>query len=195
VSSAPVTSKLDKADFAVEYARNRYVFFFALATFGCVTDLITKYLVFRWRGFPQPHGPGGVWWIWEGYLGFETSLNSGALFGYGSGYGLLFAALSVVAAIGIYYWLFCAGAARDLLLTLALGSISGGVFGNLFDRLGLYSHPDGQWHGEVRDWILFRYGQYTWPNFNIADSMLVCGAAILVWHAFFAGEAKTKQGE
>ena len=39
----------------------------------------------------------------------------------------------------------------------------------------------GEWHNSVRDWILFRYHDYTWPNFNIADSLMVCGALVLLW--------------
>jgi len=35
----------------------------------------------------------------------------------------------------------------------------------------------------VRDWILVMIGPYPWPNFNLADAMLVCGAALLAWHA------------
>jgi len=98
----------------------------------------------------------------------------------------VFAALAIVALLGILYWLFFAGAAHDGLLTVALASVMGGVLGNLYDRLGLYRAPwkqDGREFG-VRDWILFCYEDWVWPNFNIADSMLVCGAALLVWHAF-----------
>ena len=29
-----------------------------------------------------------------------------------------------------------------------------------------------------------------WPNFNVADSMLVCGAILMVWHAWRYEEAK-----
>jgi signal peptidase II len=36
----------------------------------------------------------------------------------------------------------------------------------------------------VRDWILLRYGQFTWPNFNIADSLLVVGTGMLLWSGF-----------
>jgi signal peptidase II len=62
----------------------------------------------------------------------------------------------------------------------------GGVLGNLYDRLGLWIQPGypEQWNSGVRDWILLRYGHYTWPNFNIADSLLVCGAIMLMMHAF-----------
>jgi signal peptidase II len=36
----------------------------------------------------------------------------------------------------------------------------------------------------VRDWILVQWSnQWRWPNFNIADSLLVVGAIALVWHA------------
>ena len=68
----------------------------------------------------------------------------------------------------------------------------GGIFGNLYDRLGLWWSPGMrlEWKTGVRDWILFRYGTFTWPNFNIADSLLVCGAAMLMLHAFFFDQPK-----
>jgi len=158
--------------------------FTGLAVSGCLLDLLTKFWVFQWRGMPRPNNE---WWIWEGYIGIETALNPGALFGMGPGYGVLFAILSVAAAIGIVVWLFGLGAARDLLLTVALGCVMGGIGGNLYDRLGLWQNPEipGEWHTEVRDWILFRFHDFTWPNFNLADSLLVCGAALLVWHGLF----------
>jgi len=37
----------------------------------------------------------------------------------------------------------------------------------------------------VRDWILVMIGHWPWPNFNLADSLLVVGAALLIWHAGF----------
>ena len=37
----------------------------------------------------------------------------------------------------------------------------------------------------VRDFIHVMIGRWPWPTFNLADSSLVCGAAMLVWHAFF----------
>lgn len=161
----------------------RYVLFAALAIGGCLADLLTKHWVFQWRGMPRANNE---WWIWQGYVGIETTLNSGALFGAGAGYGGLFALLSIVAALVIIYWIFARDGARDLLLTVALGLILGGIGGNLYDRLGFWHPPGapGQWRNEVRDWILLRYGSYTWPNFNIADCLLVCGAALLMWHAY-----------
>lgn len=161
----------------------RYLLFLAIAVLGCATDLLTKHCVFQWRGMPQPHHE---WWLWEGYVGIETALNSGALFGMGHGFGRFFAGLSVVAGVAILLWVFRYGAARDLWLTIALGCVLAGIAGNLHDRLGLWQDPGlaGVWRNEVRDWILFRYRTYTWPNFNVADCLLVSGAGILLWHGF-----------
>lgn len=159
---------------------SRWATFWSIAVIGCAIDLVTKHAVFAWLGMPG----GRPWWIVDGIFGFETSLNDGALFGLGKGKVLWFAALSVAAAIGINYWLFVARAAVDRWLTVALGCIMGGVLGNLYDRLGLWAPAElGERAYAVRDWILFRYGEWTWPNFNLADSMLVCGATMLCWHA------------
>ncbi|MCH8922701.1 MAG: signal peptidase II [Planctomycetes bacterium] len=176
---------------------SRYAAFFSLAVTGCVIDLWTKDWSFARLGVPEKGRVSEIEWIWEGYFGLETSLNPGALFGMGDGLVDLFAGLSIVAALGILYWLFVTGAARDWLLTISLGCVTGGIFGNLYDRLGL-------WHAtlsdgsdltgvhEVRDWILWTYQGHRWPNFNIADALLVCGAALLVWHALFCGKPKEK---
>ena len=162
---------------------SRYVLFFSIALVGCAVDLATKRWIFERLGMP---GQNPSIWLWDQVFGFTTSLNAGALFGFGQGQVVLFACLSVVAALGILYWLFVAGAARDLLLTIALGCVMGGIFGNLYDRLGLPGLVhNGQTVYAVRDWLHFRVeGLIDWPIFNIADSLLVCGAGLLVWHAF-----------
>jgi signal peptidase II len=166
----------------------RYVVFFSIAICGCLFDLATKSWIFNWLGTP----PGPTWWIWEDVCGFQTSLNEGGLFGMGQGMVVVFSALSVVAAVAILVWLFIAGAARDLLLTVALGLVTAGIFGNLYDRLGLPGlkwtvasslHDVGDPVYAVRDWILVMIGDWPWPNFNLADSFLVCGAILLFWHA------------
>ena len=115
----------------------RYVLFAAVATVGCVLDLLSKHWVFQWRGAPRARN---IWWIWDGYVGIETAINTGALFGLGQGRVTLLAAISVAAIFGILYWLFVSGAVHDLFLTIALGCILGGILGNLHDRLGIWGH-------------------------------------------------------
>jgi signal peptidase II len=169
----------------------QYGLFLLVALLGCAADLSTKAWVFHWRGLP---GERGIVWLIEGYVGIETSLNRGALFGMGEGGSRYFAVFSVVALAGVLVWLVALRAAEDRLLTISLGCISGGILGNLYDRLGLWStqplppvFQDKGFETAVRDWILicWNYKQLTWPNFNIADSLLVCGAGLLLFHAFF----------
>jgi signal peptidase II len=162
---------------------SRWIAFIALAIFGTASDLLSKQWVFAWRGLPGENPP---WWIWEGYIGIETAVNTGALFGMGAGYGGLFAGMSIVAATAIMIWLFGFRAANSWFLTIALGCVMGGILGNLYDRLGLWYSPDMPVPCGVRDWILLRYRHYTWPNFNIADSLLVCGAIMLAWQSILS---------
>jgi signal peptidase II len=67
--------------------------------------------------------------------------------------------------------------------------ITGGILGNLYDRLGLWWEPHLpiQWKSGVRDWVLFRIEGVPlldpWPNFNIADSLLVVGACMLLYQS------------
>lgn len=164
---------------------SRIVVFALLAIGGGLLDLWTKAAIFRWRGLPGERDP---WWLIDGYVGIETAVNIGAVFGIGAGRGTFFAAFSVVAAIGILVWLFYHGAAKQWWLTVALGCVSGGIIGNLYDRLGMWWQPGypEAWRSGVRDWILWQASDsLKWPNFNIADSLLVCGAGMLLWHSFF----------
>jgi len=171
---------------------NRYVVFFSIATAGCLIDLAIKSWMFDSAHLGMPSGQ--TWWIWKDVFGFQTGLNEGALFGMGQGMVIVLVVLSVVAAVGVLYWLFFVGAARDWWLTVALGCVTAGIFGNLYDRLGLHGlkwglghplHHPGDSVYAVRDWIHVMIGNWPWPTFNIADSLLVCGAIMLLWHAFF----------
>lgn len=74
----------------------------------------------------------------------------------------------------------------DRTSALALGLILGGATGNLIDRI---------WRGEVVDFLHVRlWGGRTWPDFNLADSFIVIGVAILVLE-LIAGEAEQRAGE
>jgi len=163
-----------------------------VAAVGCLADLATKHVVFAWLGAPVNHPVGPEFHVWKNIY-FQTSLNEGGLFGIGQGMSIPFAILAIGAVAAIVYWLFFRGGARDYLLTNSLGLITAGILGNLYDRLGLpglvWGYPN-RWHrvGDpvyaVRDWILVYIGNWPWPTFNIADSMLVCGTALLFWHTW-----------
>jgi signal peptidase II len=184
---------------------SRYLVFFALAIGVCAADLSSKNWMFAHLGFPNSpdRPPAQPWWLSDGVFGFQTNLNEGALFGMGQGLWPLFAALSVGAAVAILVWLFAARAAHDWLLTVALSLVTGGIVGNLYDRLGLPGlawppHWAGRAAGEtvhaVRDFVLVWINGWPWPTFNIADSSLVCGAGLLICHAFFS-KAEVEEAE
>ena len=165
---------------------HRAILYFSLTAIGAAADLLSKQAIFKWRGLPGQRDP---WWILEGILGIETAVNPGAVFGVGAGKGAVFATFSVCAAVGILVWLFWFKAARSLWLTWTLGLITGGILGNLYDRLGFWWQPHLpiEWKSGVRDWILFRIEGVPlfdpWPNFNIADSLLVVGACMLLYQS------------
>ncbi|MEZ6135958.1 MAG: signal peptidase II [Pirellulaceae bacterium] len=162
----------------------RWFVFFEIVVAGTAVDLISKQIVFQKMGLPGQSLP---YWLIKPYVGIETAVNPGALFGMGAGFGLVFAALSVVAAVGILIWLWKFRAIESRWLIAALGCVTGGILGNLYDRLGLWNPPASRpdWQSGVRDWILLEYQGHVWPNFNIADSLLVCGAIMLAIHSFF----------
>ena len=163
----------------------RLKLFLTIGISGLVADLWTKSYMFAELGLP--HETIGVdWWVIEDFFGFQTAVNQGALFGMGQGGSSVFALFSVIAFIAILFWFIRGGAWNSLFLTICLGCITGGVLGNFYDRMGWWHgdeiHPDYAYG--VRDFILFTYQDYVWPNFNIADCLLVCGAFLLLVYSF-----------
>ena len=75
-------------------------------------------------------------------------------------------ALVVVALLGVWMQ-----RADRRITALALGAITGGAVGNVLDRLRF---------GAVEDFIRLHAGGYSWYVFNVADSAVVCGVAVLV---------------
>jgi signal peptidase II len=60
------------------------------------------------------------------------------------------------------------------LFALALSLVLAGAVGNVIDRV---------LHGAVVDFLDFHAFGYHWPAFNVADSAISCGAALLIWGA------------
>jgi len=160
--------------------RNRVPIFVGLTAASLVLDLWSKSAVFESLGVRQHTD-----WFIDGWVRFRfcTSMNEGALWGMGQGFAWVFALLSVVAFLGILFWLFVRKAASSLWLTVALAFVSGGTLGNLYDRLGMHgiqrpgvSEP----MKAVRDFFHFQFGSFDWAIFNVADICLVTGAIMLM---------------
>jgi signal peptidase II len=107
------------------------------------------------------------------------AVNHGALWSLGGEFKTdanhFFAAVSLLAALGISIWALRKKDASDRWLFVALGLILGGTLGNFYDRIVF---------GGVRDFLCFYW--FRFPVFNVADSCLVVGASLLLLQAFFA---------
>ncbi|MEJ2671947.1 MAG: signal peptidase II [Deltaproteobacteria bacterium] len=137
---------------------------------GLVLDQVSKALI----SLKLP--VGGKAPVIPGLLNLVNIHNKGAAFGLFSGWSaqyawLFFVATTalVLAVLGYLLWRlpedhWPAALGYSLILT--------GALGNLIDRLRL---------GEVVDFIDVYYGHYHWPAFNVADSLVCVGAAVLVW--------------
>ncbi len=92
----------------------------------------------------------------------------------------LFIAIALVASAWITYLL--AKYPRQTLFCSALSLVLGGAIGNLIDRLTI---------GAVADFLDFHAAGYHWPAFNVADSAITCGAALLIWDALRTRKSAT----
>ena len=84
----------------------------------------------------------------------------------------MFSALALGVSAGLVVWLRRLPLASHLLLVTGLTLIVGGAIGNLIDRLYL---------GHVVDFILVHWGNSYFPAFNVADSAISVGAALVIF--------------
>jgi len=123
------------------------------------------------------------------YFVFEHVHNLGAAFGILQNQGNLFIIIAAVVASAILYY---AGTLRpdQRVLRVLLGLQLGGALGNVVDRL---------YQGYVTDFIRIGIPNvYYWPNFNIADSAIVCGVIGLAIYILFEdlrGQRSRRQAE
>jgi signal peptidase II len=87
----------------------------------------------------------------------------------------------VILALGISIWLLglLRHHARERLLPAAVSLILGGAIGNVIDRLRFDA---------VVDFLDFHVAGYHWPAFNVADSAITVGVALMLWHQFRFGK-------
>ncbi|MCM3698471.1 signal peptidase II [Paenibacillus macerans] len=97
--------------------------------------------------------------------------NTGAAFGILKDQRWFFIVVTTVVVIGIIWYLLKVRKQRNKLLPTALSLVLGGAFGNFLDRAV---------SGEVVDFLQFNFGSYTFPIFNVADSCIVIGVALII---------------
>lgn len=106
--------------------------------------------------------------------------NHGAAFSFLSEAGgwqrWFFAAMAIIISVVLTVWLKRLQK-TETLLAAALALILGGALGNLYDRLA---------YGYVIDFLDVYYQHWHWPAFNIADSGITVGVALLLLESFIA---------
>lgn len=147
----------------------RWYLWLLVSIFVVVADQITKAAILA--AF-RP----GEFKAFTSFFSLVLSFNPGAAFSFLAGESgwqrWLFAAIAAAATL-LIVWLLRRG--RDAWYCLGLALILGGALGNLWDRLTM---------GAVVDFLLFHYRGWFFPAFNVADSAITVGAALLILDSF-----------
>jgi signal peptidase II len=149
-----------------------------LSLFAIVLDQVTKLAVAAsmplYESIP----------LIPGFFNLTHVHNTGAAFSFLSQAGgwqrWFFAALAVVVSVSLSLWM-ARLKKHEILLAVALALILGGAIGNLIDRLA---------YGYVIDFLDVYYQSWHWPAFNIADSAITGGVALLILESFGIGRSK-----
>lgn len=171
-------SHVDQAD-AFEYPkpRRRVLLLAAVALYGWALDLLTKVIAVR-----ELEGRPPVTVI-ENVLYFQLVRNAGAAFALATGMTWLLTLIALGVVVAIFK---VAGRLRSSGWAVALGMVLAGALGNLTDRL--FRSP-GPLVGRVVDFVsVFAPDGQVWPVFNLADSSICVGGALLVLLALLGRE-------
>ena len=120
------------------------------------------------------------------FMNWLLLLNPGAAFSFlaqGSGWQRWFFTIVGLVACVYIVWLL-RKSQSDKLLCVALSLILGGALGNVLDRI---------MYGAVVDFIDLHYANWHWPAFNIADSAICIGAALIIWGELHKSFGKSTQ--
>ncbi|GAB6929640.1 lipoprotein signal peptidase LspA [Paenibacillus sp. JCM 10914] len=107
-----------------------------------------------------------------------SSRNRGAAFGILQDQLWFFIIVTVIVVGGVIWYLGKMIKEGRKLLPTALALVLGGALGNFIDRLVM---------GEVVDFLMFNFGNYTFPIFNIADSCIVIGVGLIILDTLLEG--------
>ncbi|HET6169272.1 MAG TPA: signal peptidase II [Terracidiphilus sp.] len=152
---------------------------FLVSVLIIVLDRITKIVVAR----AIPLGDARV--VIPKVFRITHVLNTGAAFSLFGDSGSpervrwLLVGFSLVAAVIVAVVLVRMGR-RITATTFGLALILGGALGNAYDRIRT---------GAVIDFFEVHIVHYHWPDFNVADSAIVCGGILLVLHSLVAARS------
>ncbi len=123
------------------------------------------------------------------FFNFTLAYNKGAAFSFLANQGgwqvAFFATISTIVGTGLLVWLYTLSA-KNRWLSISLSLIFSGAMGNLYDRLVLE---------KVVDFIQLHHSGYYFPSFNVADSVIFLGAAMMLYDSFMHPQDEASQKE
>lgn len=106
--------------------------------------------------------------LWPNVLEITLQYNKGIAFGQLQGLGVFLSPIAILIAGGAAIYSH-RNPKESAWIHIAMGLLSGGAIGNLYDRV---------FHGQVTDMFWFRAIDF--PVFNVADACITVAASILV---------------
>ena len=160
----------------------KYLILLALAGFIICLDQATKLYIHTQFQYGESVS------VINGFFNITYVRNLGAAFGFlrDASPGMrsaFFLSVPPLASVIILFMLR-ATPKEDTVVVMALSAIFGGALGNYIDRL---------WHGFVVDMIDFYVGDWHFATFNLADSAICIGAALIVLEGFLPKPAAKEQ--
>ncbi|WP_285754324.1 signal peptidase II [Parageobacillus sp. G301] len=150
------------------------VIYYIIALAVIAIDQWTKWLVVKYMQLGESIS------IIPNVLYITSHRNRGAAWGILQGQFWLFYLITVIVVIGLVVYIQRLPRGERL-FGIALGLMLGGAIGNFIDRV---------FRKEVVDFIHTYIGTYSFPVFNIADSALCIGVALVFIKTFFAGKTE-----
>ncbi len=155
-------------------SKNIWVRFILVSMGVVIADQITKYLV----KISIPLYGRIV--IIDNFFDLTHIMNPGGAFGLFAGQSpeirkFVFLFMSSFVALAVL-WFYKLHARHSRFMGFGLALVFGGAAGNLIDRFC---------YGKVVDFLDFYLGSLHWPAFNVADSAITTGMAILIIHTIF----------
>ena len=151
----------------------RFFAWISVAVLVIAADQATKWAIIEWVPL---YGKVPI----NSFLNLTHQQNSGAAFSFLAGASgwqrWFFVGLASVVSAVIVAWLWRIRREGPLVLTAGLSLVLAGAIGNLIDRARL---------GYVTDFIQVWFGNWAFPSFNVADSAITVGAALLIIDALF----------
>lgn len=149
-------------------SRRNALLYIVVAALGIISDQISKILILHNFTYYERLN------IIPNFFDLTLVYNPGAAFSFLAGAGGWQKYFFLLLAVVICAYLIYSIVKRQFGFIGSLGAaaIIGGAAGNVIDRL---------MHGHVVDFLLFYVNEHYYPAFNIADSFICVGAALLIW--------------